>query len=176
MNNKLVVGLCLGMTMAMISSVALADRAVRFERANPMGGTTAGMTRHLVGEQGGSLSQRRVIRGDGSGNGRVVTGTVVQGANGGTGARAGTTSRSADGSIQHQSGMSASGSRGSVQSSGSTEVDSTGNISQGRSTSATNATTGNSYQGSTTYSSASGVNHSGTCYDSAGNVIACPSR
>lgn len=169
------VSIILGLAGLVVTADALADRMTRFERENPAGGTTAGINRHISGENGG-LTQRRVIRSDGEGNGRVSSGGTFHGPNGAVGGRAGTTTFSSDGSAQHQSGMAVSGSQGSVKSTGSATVDANGNVTQSRDTSVTNATTGNSYQGSTSYNSSTGVTHSATCYDGSGNVIACPSR
>ncbi|MGR8935556.1 MAG: hypothetical protein ACU837_14370 [Gammaproteobacteria bacterium] len=49
-------------------------------------------------------------------------------------------------------------------------------MSGGRNSTATNANTGNSYQGSTQYQNGQGVTHSGACYDGNGNPIACPTK
>lgn len=172
----LILSIFLGLGGMAASFQASADRAVRFERGNPMGGNTAGVMRHQTGPNGGSFSQRRVVRTDDAGNARVVSGGAFQTPNGASGARAGTTLYGSDGSVQHQSGMTANGTRGSVTSSGGYSLDANGNATQSRNTTATNAATGNSYQGSTSYSSETGFSHSGTCIDAAGNDIPCPSR
>lgn len=155
---------------------ASADRAVRFERSNPMGGSTAGAMRHQSGPDGGSFSQRRVMRNDGEGNGRVTSGGAFRTPGGASGARAGTTTYGADGSVQHKSGVTASGARGSMTSSGGYSVGADGAVTQNRNTTVTDAASGNTYQGSTSYNQTSGFTRSATCYDAAGNEIACPSR
>ena len=171
--------LSLGLVLAMSGLTAAfpvsADRVTRFERDNPAGGTTAGVNRYRNGENG-SLAQRRVIRSDGAGNARAVSGSAFRTPGGGSGARGATTYYGADGTVQHQSGVKASGSRGSVNSTGGYTRNADGTLSQNRNTGITNAATGNSYQGSTSYDASNGLSHSATCYNAAGDVIACPSR
>jgi len=115
----------------------------------------------------------RAIRANAGGGYTYGAAVGRRGPNGGIGARAGTTTVNADGSASHRSGLQASGSRGSIQSSGSATRDASGNVTQSRSTSATNAVTGNSVQSSSSYNSATGLTRSATCYNASGAVIAC---
>lgn len=158
------------------TSSAFADRTTRFNRDNPAGGQTAGVNRYRSGPNGGTAAQRRIVRTDGSGNTMVNSGGAFSGPNGAKGARGSSTVYGADGSVQHRSGMAASGSRGSVQTSGGYTKSADGTIDQNRNTSMTNATTGNSYQGNTSYNSATGVSRTGTCYNAAGAEMPCPTR
>lgn len=166
----------LGLTGLTTSLQASADRVTRFERSNPQGGTTAGTLRHQSGQHGGSFSQRRVVRTDEAGNTHIVGGSSFQTPGGASGARAGTTTYNSDGSVQHRSGMTASGTRGSVTSNGGYTVSAEGDVSQSRSTTVTNASNGNTYQGNLSYDQSNGLNHSGTCYDATGKQISCPTR
>lgn len=168
-------GTCIAL-LGLSSTEASADSARRFTRPNAAGGTTAGAVTRHVGPNGGATTSRRVLRTDGEGNGMATGGRAWQTPNGGTGARAGATTHSADGSVQHKSGFATSGTRGSANSQGSLQRDADGNVTQSRSTNATNATTGNSYQGNTSYDSTNGLSHSGSCFDAGGNSIPCPSR
>lgn len=172
----LAVCLTIGFAIMATSFQASADRVVRFDRPNPAGGSTSGMTKHLSGGNGGGMTQRHVVRSDGEGNSRAVSGGAFHTPGGTSGARAGTTVQNADGSVQHKSGMTTSGTHGSASSTGSYTVDANGNVTQNRDTNMTNAATGNSYQGSTSYNSETGVTHSATCFDAGGNEISCPTR
>ncbi|MFZ5638184.1 MAG: hypothetical protein ACOY82_16525, partial [Pseudomonadota bacterium] len=122
---------------------------------------------------------------------------VVRGPNGGTGGRAGSTTWNADGSAQHQSGAQWSGANGSGSTQGGFVRDADGNVSGGRTTSATGAQggrydantsygngtldrdvdatgrNGNSYQSTTTATRGEGVDRTAACYDPNGNAIAC---
>ncbi len=171
--STLAFGIVLGLSSAIVVSPASADRFTRFQYANPDGGTTAGATRYRSGVNG-SAARGHVVRTDGQGNAYAGSGGAFQSANGASGARAGATYYGSDGSLQHQSGMTASGTRGSVSSNGAATVGADGSVSQNRNSTLYNAATGNSYQGSTSYNQTGGLSHSATCYDGAGNVIACP--
>jgi len=112
------------------------------------------------------------VSGDGSGNATLRSGGVYRGPGGGTAARSGQTSRSADGTLSHQSGFAAQGAGGgSVQSSGGLTRSADG-VNQSSTTTAT-AANGNTYSGSTSYDPQSGLSHTATCTDAAGQVIAC---
>jgi hypothetical protein len=95
---------------------------------------------------------------------------------GATAARAGTTTRNADGSASHRGEGAAEGARGSVESTGSATRSADGQVTQGRTTTVTNAATGNSAQTTGSYSSDGGRNRTTACFNSAGASIACPSR
>jgi len=82
-----------------------------------------------------------------------------------------------DGSRQSERSLSATGSQGSsLQSNGGLTYTAESGLSQSRSTSLTNAATGNSLQGSTSYSRDGGLTRSVACQDASGASIACPSR
>lgn len=168
-------GTCLALT-AMTSPDVSAESVRKFSRSNAAGGTADGSRRVVTGPNGGTSASRRVIRSDGEGNATAGTGRVWTSPNGGVGGRAGHTTVGADGSVEHRSGVATSGAKGSVSSQGSSQRDADGNVTGARTTNATNAATGNSYQGQTSYDKATGVSHSASCFDAAGNAIACPSR
>jgi hypothetical protein len=89
--------------------------------------------------------------------------------NGARGYRQGSTTVGADGSVSRSGSAAASGANGSVQSAGGFTRSANGTWSGSRSTSATNANTGNSYSGSTTIDPTTGKPvHTGTCTNSAG--------
>jgi hypothetical protein len=146
----------------------------RAARKNAAGGVTAGQGRAVQGENGGFVGGRGFAS-DGEGNAAGASGQAFKGPNGAAGARAGKWSRSSDGSVDHQSGGAVTGAAGSASTSGSASRDAAGNTTASRNTQAT-SNTGATYDGSTTYESGSGASHSGTCTDSAGNVVACPTR
>jgi hypothetical protein len=97
---------------------------------------------------------------------------AVRGPNSGKAIRAGTTVRKADGTVTHNSGFKASGANGgSLASTRSLDQTASGTTAE-RDTTATGKA-GNTYTGETTYDSATGLTHSGTCTDAGGNVIPC---
>lgn len=138
---------------------------------NAAGGYSGGTVAGARGPNGGGYLRGHRLTTDGNGNGTFKSGAAVRGPNGGEARRAGETTYGADGSVSHQSGFSASGSRGSVDSSGSASRTVDG-AAFNRDTNATGAN-GNSYSGTTSYSKDTGLVHSGTCTDAAGNVIPC---
>ncbi|SFF98728.1 hypothetical protein SAMN05518801_10516 [Novosphingobium sp. CF614] len=101
-----------------------------------------------------------------------ASGGVFAGAQGSRGFRASQTSVSPDGTLSHQGAAAASGARGSFASEGGMTRSADGTWSGARTTSATNALTGNSYSGSTTAANGQ-VSHSGTCTNAAGETIPC---
>lgn len=92
-----------------------------------------------------AAGQRRVLA-DGQGNVNASAGSTVSTANGSSGSRTARFTRNADGT--------ASGERSST---------------------ATNANTGVTWNGSTTYTKGSGVSRSGSCTDASGNTVTCGS-
>ena len=139
--------------------------------ANPEGGYSGGRAVAGHGANGASYARGRAFQTDGQGNGKVASGGAFSGPNGASGARAGTTSRGADGTVTHQSGMAANGAKGSVESSGGYTKTQDG-VKQSRTTTATGAN-GTTYQGSTSYDKNTGLTHSGSCTDAAGNSAPC---
>lgn len=129
----------------------------------------------VKGPAGGGGVRARGVRQNPDGSVTRASGGAWRTPNGGTSVRGSATTVNPDGSVSRNSAYNASGARGSVTSTGSVYRDSSGNWSGGRSTSATNAATGNSYQGSTTIDPATGKPvHSHSCYDASGALIACP--
>ncbi|MBP6894649.1 MAG: hypothetical protein KBC94_09520 [Pseudacidovorax sp.] len=145
----------------------------RVVRPNAAGGTTATRLAGRQGPEGGRFGAARGVATDGQGN--VVAGSAsrLHGPAGGLAQRAGRTQVHADGSAQHQGTLSASNARGSLQSTGNATCSADGTVEASRSSSATQATTGNSVQRSTQYSSSTGLTHSATCFDASGATIAC---
>lgn len=141
-------------------------------KKNQAGGVSGGAVRGFKGQNAAGVSATEVVT-DGSGNVEAGNVKAFKGPNA-AGARAGVTTRKADGSVQHQSGMAATGQQGTVTSSGSYAKDASGNRSGERSTTAT-STSGASVQGQTTYSGGD-ISHTTTCYDAAGNAVACPKK
>lgn len=101
-----------------------------------------------------SDASARSVTTDGQGHGSVRSGAVVVGPNGATAVRQGQSARNADGSVSHSSAMAA----------------------QGRTTTATSATTGNSVQTSSSYNADIGRTRSASCFDASGAPMACPAR
>lgn len=140
--------------------------------ANQAGGVTGSAMRGVKGPNGGAAVGGRGVATDGQGNAAGGSGQAVKGPGGAMGARAGTWSRSADGSMQHQSGGAVSGAQGTASSSGSMSKGADGTVGGSRTTNA-QANSGATYDGETTYDKDSGVTHSGTCTNAAGEVVAC---
>lgn len=118
----------------------------------------------------------RAVAANPDGGVTAVTGVARRGPHGGRVLRAGSTSVNADGSAAHQGRFHAANARGSVTSSGSASRDGAGNASAARETTVTSAATGNSAQIDSSYSRSDGTGsaqRSVTCYDAAGNTIAC---
>ncbi len=123
-------------------------------------GTTGVRARGTVQNEDGSVTR--------------ASGGAWRTANGGTSLRGSTTTVNPDGSGTRTSNAYASGAKGAASSSSSVSRDAEGNWSGGRSTTATSATTGNSYSGSVSIDPATGKPvHSATCTDASGAVIAC---
>ena len=135
-------------------------------------GRTGGAVTAVKGPEGGAAVRGRGYTTDGAGNGTAASGGAFKTASGATGARASTTTRNADGSASHQGGFTATGAKGTVDSSGNVTKGADGSVNGSRTTTATGAN-GTTYNGSTTYSKDTGVQHTGTCTDAAGNTVAC---
>ncbi|GAA5005539.1 hypothetical protein FNZ56_06055 [Pseudoluteimonas lycopersici] len=112
---------------------------------------------------------------DGEGNASMTRSGSVTGANGGTAERQGSITRNADGSLTHQaSGSATNANGGTMETSGGFTRDADGNVTGSRDTSATNKN-GGTYEGSTSWSDGK-VTHTGTCTNSAGATVDCPSK
>ncbi len=173
MKHAVIMGTLLAfLSLAVIPDADAAGGRGRVTRQNSSGGITTVGGGAVQGPKGNKAFGARGYTTDGQGN---VKGGSTQGfstTSGAQGVRAGTFSRSSDGSFQRQGGATLQSSKGSMTTQGSMTKSADGTVSGSRSTSATNSA-GYSYEGSTTYSSGSGVNHTGTCYDPEGNPIPC---
>jgi hypothetical protein len=110
------------------------------------------------------------------GGGGVLRGRTVVGPNGATAVRQGQSARNADGTASHSSAMAAQGDRGTLQSTGAATRSADGSVTQGRTTTATSASTGNSVQTSSSYNTDTGRTRSASCFDASGAPMACPAR
>jgi hypothetical protein len=165
--------------LACAASVAWADPGLSARRsATPFGQSGHAARAGVSGDTAlGTLSARRGFAADGQGNAGAATGTGFTTAAGGQGARLGKVNRSSDGSVNAsgQSGFETAGG-GSVDRSGSYTRQADGTASGERSTTATNANTGMTFDGSTTYAKGSGVSRSGSCKDASGTTVSCGKR
>lgn len=143
---------------------------------NADGSATArsGVVRAAPG--GGGVLRGRSVTTDGQGHGSVRSGAAVAGPNGATAVRQGQSARNADGSASHSSAMAAQGDRGTLQSTGAATRSADGSVTQGRTTTATSANTGNSVQTSSSYNPDTGRTRSASCFDASGAPMACPAR
>jgi hypothetical protein len=151
----------------MVASVA-AEAQSRARVRTPHG-VAAGAT----GPNGTVVRGRGAVR-NADGSVTAGSGGAYQTANG-QGARGSTTTVNPDGSATRRSGFAVQGARGTASGSGNVTRNADGTYSGGRTTTATSATTGNSYNGSTQIDPATGKPvRSGTCTNASGQVIACP--
>jgi hypothetical protein len=128
------------------------------------------------GNLGAAAGQRRVI-GDGQGNVNGASHSAFTTDGGTQGSRSARYDRNADGSASASNNASAIGrDGGSAERSGSYTRNADGTASGQRSTSVTNANTGVTVDGSTTYTKGSGFSRSATCTDAAGNAVSCGKR
>ncbi len=124
----------------------------------------------------GSAAGRRAVAGDAQGNlASHSTGSFALD-NGVQGSRARTFNRSADGSVNANGSASANGANGSASRGGSYTRSAEGSASGARTTSATNANTGNTFDATTTYTKGEGASRTVSCTDAAGNTVTCGSR
>ena len=145
------------LAVAVLLLLAASDASARSRHTvehNADGSTTArtGVVRAAPG--GGGVLRGHSVTTDGQGHGSVRSGAAVVGPNGATAVRQGQSARNADGSVSHSSAMAA----------------------QGRTTTATSATTGNSVQTSSSYNADIGRTRSASCFDASGAPMACPAR
>mgnify|MGYP003334896465 CR=1 FL=1 len=135
---------------------------------------TNGVASAAAGPNGGAVVRGRGWKQNSDGSVTAASGGAFRTPSGAIGGRASTTTVNPDGSATHSGGFAAQGPNGAVKSQGSVARSADGTWSGGRSTSATNANTGNSYEGSTTIDPATGKPvHTGTCYDANGNAYSC---
>lgn len=138
------VALSAALTMSIPAAEAAGRVAGRATVANPNGGVTSVGGAAVKGPNGGAGVRGRAVTTDGQGNAKWGQGAAVKGPNGGQAATAGSGQRNADGTYSGQ-----------------------------RATQATDAN-GNTYTGSTTYNSQTGVVRQATCTNASGAVIPCP--
>lgn len=119
---------------------------------------------------------RRVVEHGADGSTTARTGAAVVGPHGTAAVRQGQSTRNADGTASHRSAIAAQGDRGTLQSSGTATRSADGSVTQGRTTTATSAATGNSVQASSTYNPDTGRTRSASCFDASGAPMACPAR
>jgi hypothetical protein len=136
------------------------------------------VARSTLAAQGGSgaLGGQRGFVADGRGNVSGATGSGFTTASGGQGLRMGKVNRTSDGALTASWDAAASGQNGSADRSRSFTRSADGSAFGERSTTITNANTGVTFDGATTYSKGSGVSRSASCMDAAGNTVACTSR
>ena len=128
----------------------------------------------ISGPNGSAMRTRGAVQ---NADGSVTSGRAggFKAANGATGGRASTTTVNPDGSANRRSMRGASGAAGNYATASDVTRNADGTYSGGRTTSATNAATGNTYNGSTQIDPATGKPvRTATCTDAAGNSIACP--
>ncbi|MEZ5668635.1 MAG: hypothetical protein R3F55_14575 [Alphaproteobacteria bacterium] len=153
---------------------AQADGRLSGWRQNGAGGISAGTIHNWTGPNGGQLFGGRGFATDGQGGGVFGSRGCATG-NGGWACRAGGTAFDGNGNVTHGSGFAAQGPNGGwIASQGGFTRNAAGGWAGGRTTTLSGAN--GSYVGSSSYSSDGGYVHTGTCYDVAGNVVACPRR
>lgn len=127
-----------------------------------------------VAGQNGAAGNIHTTTHNADGSTTVTSAGGFVGTNGSRGQHQTTTTVGADGSVSRSGSASTSGANGSAQTSGGFTRSANGTWSGSRSTSATNAKTGNSYNGSTTIDPTTGKPvHTGTCTNASGATIAC---
>lgn len=121
------------------------------------------------------VSARGRVSGDGQGNVHGAAGSGFNTAAGGQGLRTRSFDSHADGSVTARNQASVSTANGGSASSQASYTRSAGGSSASgqRSTSVSNARTGVTFDGSTTYTKGSGVSRSASCTDAAGNTVTC---
>lgn len=165
--------------LAGLSTAASADHGVSVNRhAASVGQSGQAVRLGVSGDSAlGSFGGRRNVVADGQGNAAASTASGFTTAAGGQGARLGQASRTADGGFNAstQAGVTTADG-GSAERSGSYARSADGSSASGqRSTTVTNANTGVTYDGSTTYAKGSGISRSGSCKDASGQTMTCGS-
>lgn len=150
------------------------QRVARGARTNGAGGVTAGQVHDRTGPNGGTLRGGRGVVSDGQGNAIAGSANCANG-EAGRACRAGVTTRTADGAVRRQSGIQAEGANGgTLDSTGGFTKDAEGNISQARTSNASGE------QGSVAvdkaYTTETGRARTVTCANTAGEIVACPTR
>ncbi|MFA5988769.1 MAG: hypothetical protein WC803_04090 [Sphingomonas sp.] len=160
------------LTLALVgSAITIGDiaqaRGVVHGGRNGNGGTA------VAGPRGAAASGHTTTK-NADGSTTVNSTGGFAGTNGSRGYRQSSTTVGTDGSVSRTGSANASGVNGSAQTSGGFSRAADGTWSGSRSTSATNANTGNSYSGSTSIDPATGKPvHTGTCTNASGVSAPC---
>jgi hypothetical protein len=174
-NKKFIYTLLVGsLCMVLNTSYAAGRFKAKGATTNANGGITAARAGAAKGANGGGFARARGTTTNGQGQASGGGATAVKGPNGGGGVRAGAFTADNSGNVNYQGGAGATGANGSAATTGGFSRSAGGGIVGGRATTATNSTTGNTYDGNTSYQSGQGVEHSQTCYNANKEVIACP--
>ena len=164
--------LATGLTLALLMTLGLAATADaasgRLHVRSTNGSATA-----VAG--GGQIAARgRTTKQNEDGSVTTSSGGVYVNGNGSRAGRVSTATVNPDGSASREGGFKASGGKGTLSSSGKSSRSADGEGSGTRTTTATSSSTGNTYEGSATYSKKGGVTHTGVCKDASGAEITCP--
>jgi len=162
-------------SLLVINSVHAGGRfKAKGTKSNASGGVTSMRASAAKGQNGGGYMHGRGTTTNGQGQAVGGGATAVKGPNGGKGIRAGSYTADSSGNVNYSGAAAATGVNGSAATSGGFSRGSDGSLRGSRSTTAT-ATNGSSYTGTTSYDN-NGVNHSQSCYNSAGQAIKCPTK
>lgn len=127
-------------------------------------------------KNGNSIVKGHGVKTNADGSITTANGQAFKAANGAVGAHAGSTTINPDGSATHLGGLNAKGQKGSVMNQNSAYKNSDGTYGGSSNTAITSNKTGNSYNGTATYDSTTGLTKSATCTNASGAIIACPTR
>jgi hypothetical protein len=162
-------GLAAASAALLIVSANADARPARGKVAGPSGSVSG-----ATGENGSTVRGRRTVQNE-DGSVTTTSGRAAQTTTGAKGARLSTTTVNPDGSANRQSAAAAEGPSGSAATSSNVTRNADGSYSGGRTSTATNNSTGATYHGSTQIDPATGKPvRVATCTDASGTVIACP--
>lgn len=178
--SKSILSLILITSLFLIANIANAGSGrvkARGAKSNVNGGTSTGQVTAAKGQNGGGFVRARGTTTNGQGQAAGGSTAAVNGPNAGAGIRASAFTADDSGNVNYQGASAATGVYGSAATTGGFNRTQEGGIKGSRSTAATSAATGNTYNGNTTYDSSTGnVNHTQKCYNSSGVEIKCPKR
>ncbi len=163
--------------LAIVAAVSALILSATVTEARPTRSRTSGPNGSITAVKGANGSSVRARGTRQNADGSVTTGRTgaFKTGSGASGVRGATTTVNPDGSARRQSGIAVKGARGSAASSSDVTRNADGSYSGGRTSTATNNATGNSYSGSTQIDPATGKPvRTATCTDAAGAVVACP--
>jgi hypothetical protein len=157
-------------TLGLVVVSAAADARPNRVRVSGQNGVVTGVS----GANGSAIRGRGAVQ-NADGSVTAASGGAFRTAAGGKGYRSATTTINPDGSANRRSSAAASGPRGSGSTSSNLTRNADGSYSGGRTSTATRASTGNTYSGSTQIDPATGKPvRTATCTNASGAVIACP--